>query len=62
MMCEFIVIASDTHIDNREAAIVVVGGHRQDNLQLGDEDVEGSRCGEPSHQGVRQVTHQEAHL
>lgn len=52
----------DPHVEDGEAAAVVVSGDGENYLQLGDEDVEGSGCGEAAHQGVWQVTDQEAHL
>ena len=41
---------------------MVVGGHREDHLQLGHQDVTGGRGGEAPDERVRQVADHEAHL
>ena len=50
------------HVEDGEGPAVVVGGHGEDGLQLGHQDVAGGRGGEAPDQGVRQVADQEAHL
>lgn len=51
-----------THMYNSKCTTVAWNFQSQHKLELGNQDVDGSCCGEAGHQSVRQVYNDEAHL